>query len=168
MSETTGQKTRRKFKQALNMYLPQYLTSIQFTDEATPTEVTEFFKILRKSLRYHHDGVLVFWLRTNRTKYKVTYPMICIFTQTCLDTSVIQTESIDSIVYKILQKEWTSLLSDKWLNNKEMFDNELFRDFYNLNEGGKRNPSRLAIANKDKVIEHENILSNDEWGELPF
>ena len=148
MSETTEQRTKRKFKKTLTTYAPTQLTSIQFTEDATPDEVIEFLSKLKKHLRYHHRSPTIYWLRTNRTHYKAKYPMICIFTVDKLNPSLINTQNIEDIMYRSpLQKEWNEDLTGKWLDNKEMFNNELFQQFFELKKG-QRNISRLSEVNK--------------------
>lgn len=164
MTETTEQRTKRKFKDVFKEYKPKYLTSIQFNAEASeqPEYIIELYQKLRKSISKKHDGVLIFWLRTLKAKTQFRFPMICIFTQTPLDIDKIKLKD-EYFTYDKLNKEWTHADYNKWTNNKEMFTEILFRKFYNLEPNGKRSISRLALVNKNKSEEpfQEESTSND-------
>lgn len=157
MTETTEQRTKRKFKAAFKEYKPKYLTSIQFNAEAaeSPDEIKELYQKLRKSLSKKHNGVLVFWLRTLKAKSKFRFPMICIFSQTPLDINKVKLTD-EHFVYDKLNREWDESDFDSWINKKEMFNDNIYRDFYNLSPEGKRSISRLAIINKSLALKNHN------------
>ncbi|GMA82284.1 hypothetical protein [Shewanella glacialipiscicola] len=157
MTETTEQRTKRKFKDVFKEYKLNYLTSIQFNAEASeqPEYIIELYQKLRKSISKKHDGVLIFWLRTLKAKTQFRFPMICIFTQTAIDIDKVKLTD-ERFVYKKLNKQWNESNFNSWINKKEMFNDNVYRDFYNLSPEGKRSISRLAIINKSLALKNHN------------
>jgi len=158
MTETPEQKQKREVKKCFNTYSPHFLCTITFNNEVPPEEVHQFFSKIRKGVSEHYkkETPLIWWLRRLRTNFGEVYPCIQIFSdvELCKNKlkSLMKKYETSEDIHKIQTKDWSVELQERFLSNKEMFNSQIFKEFFNCEKS-----TRFAITNKEMLVIKEHL-----------
>lgn len=148
MSESAEYKLKRKIKTILITFSFNNQITITFTENSDPVEAYQLFKRMRKRVSEHYSNTPIFWwIRRLRTEYKEMYPCIHIFTYQEIDLTWLRKyleAEINVETYRLEQRCWTVNLQEKFLNNKEMFNQQIFKSYFKTNR-----VNRQALTNQN-------------------